>query len=145
MASPTHITSPTARSTVLNGRYAECAFNGLVLLYLFDWRIRANFDYANLTAAGDRWKVNVFLDADWTAEARGYMNVATVSTYISNSQAAGIPQLLTFTGYSELAAGGHKIWEGSCWIKSGEISVPMALTEQHLEVIGTGMPTSGVG
>jgi len=144
MSAPVHITSPTARN-FLNGRYAECAIGGVVLVFLFNFRIRMNADYANLTAAGDRWKVNVFLDADWTAEARGYIAPAAVTSYLSASMTAGIPQPLTFTAYSELAAGGHKIWEGTCYIKSGEISAPMALVEQSLEVIGSFKPTSGVG
>lgn len=143
-AAPTHITSPAARS-VLNGRYAECAIGGSVLVFLFDWRIRFNADYSNLTAAGDRWKVNVFLDADWTAQGRGYIAPAATATYISGGLSAGIPQLLTFTGYSELLSGGHKIWEGACYLKDGDLSAPMALFEQSITLIGTGMPTSGVG
>lgn len=141
-AVPTPTPTPAARS-VLNGRYAECSIGGAVLVFLFDWEIRVSFDYANLTAAGDRWKVRVPLDGDWTARGRGYIAPSATTSYIKAAFTSAVPIVLTFAGFTA-AVGGAKIWEGSCYISGGRLSAPMALFEQEIELISTAAPSTGV-
>jgi len=137
----------TPKRAVVNGRYAECWLFGAVVANLFDWDLKPVFDYSNLTAHGDYWQVNVFLDGGWTARARGYLTLLGATYLNSALQTVGgvkIPQTLTFTGYSTLgvATTPLKIWEGPCLIKDFSAMVPMALFEQEISVIGSGNPTT---
>jgi hypothetical protein len=130
---------------VVIGRYAECYLFGAVVANLFDWEVKPVFDYTNLTAHGDYWQINAFLDAGWTARARGYLSLLG-ATYIKSATSANIPAALSFVGYTTLAAASSPfiVWTGSCFIKEGGIFVPMALVEQEITVIGTGTPSAGL-
>lgn len=140
------LNSNTPRGFVI-GRYAECYLFGAVVANLFDWEVKPTFDYANLSAHGDYWQVNAFLDAGWTARAKGYLTLLGASYMASGSALTGgkIPAALTFTGWSTIgnASGGanpFKMWEGSCFVKDFSLLVPMAMVEQEISLIGTGTP-----
>ncbi len=153
MSSPVHITSPIVRNALV-GRYAECAINGLVLVFLFDWEVNVESSLVNLTACGDRWQIHVPVDSTWTARGRGYISPNVSTSYISaayNSRTASPPtipasaQLLTFNGFTDVVGGaGAKVWEGQCFITSGRLSAPMGLFEQEITLRGTGVPTAGI-
>jgi hypothetical protein len=153
MSTPVHITAPIVRN-VLVGRYAECAINGLVLVFLFEWEVNVESSLVNLTATGDRWQVYVPVDSTWTARGRGYISPNVSTSYISaayNSRSASppviaaAPQLLTFNGFTDVVGGASaKIWEGSCYITSGRLSAPMGLFEQEITLRGVGVPSAGI-
>lgn len=133
----------TAQRGIVVGRYAECTLFGTttVLANLFDWEVKPVFDYSNLTAHGDYWQVNVFLDAGWTARARGYLTLLG-SSYLASALSANIPTSITFNGYSTLANANTPklLFAGTCFIKDFALMAPMALFEQEINVIGTATP-----
>lgn len=137
---------PTGKRTYVIGRYAECFVGGVLVANLFHWEVKPVFDYSNLTAHGDYWQINAFLDAGWTARVRGYLNLQA-DTYFKAYTANNIPPLLTFVGYSTLGTAGNAkaLWQGTCFIKEGSLEVPMPLVEQEITLIGTGTPTIGLG
>jgi hypothetical protein len=141
-AAPT-VSGIPARTFVV-GRFAICAIGGVAVANLFDWEVNVNFDYADATAHGDRWKQKVFLDADWPARARGYVTAASTNQYILASTSGAVPSALTFTGYSDMTLM-TKLWEGPCLISRGRISAPMAMVEQEFELVSNGVPTAGLG
>jgi len=143
-------TDATAKRGLVVGAFAECYLFGAVVANLFAWELKPVWDYANLTAHGDYWQVNAFLDGGWTARARGYLTLLG-ATYLTASlqtvSSVKIPQSLTFTGYTTLGgattgANPFKIWEGPCFIKDFAAMAPMALFEQEINVIGSGNPTT---
>lgn len=144
--------APTADSSTISplvvGRYAECYLFGAVVANLFDWELRATFDYSNLTAHGDYWQVNQFMDAGWTARARGYLTQLG-SSYIAAALAqvgvtgVYIPTALTFRGFSTLGNAGNakELFNGGCFIRDLAFMVPMAMFEQEINLIGSGNPS----
>lgn len=140
---------PTPKRGLVVGGFAECClFNTTtVLANLFEWSVKPVFDYSNLTAHGDPWQVNQFLDAGWTAQAKGYLTLLG-ATYLASGSgltAAKIPNLVIFNGYSTLASatGGSNpflLFAGSCGVKDFELMVPEALLVQTITLIGTGTP-----
>lgn len=148
-ANPTPSGTP-ARAAVV-GRYAKIQIDSTGvrpvasladIVLLFDWEVTPNFDYADATAHGDRWKQKVFMDADWTARARGYVVPVSATTYISAATASGGPVLLRFVGYSDMTAT-TILWAGDCYIARGRISAPMGMMEQEFEMVSSGAPVNG--
>ncbi len=137
-------TSGASPRAYVVGGFAQCYLFGSVVVNLFDWEVNVNFDYADATAHGDHWKVKAFLDADWTARAKGYVAQVTASQYIKQATSSGVPTALTFIGYSDVSAT-TVLWEGPCFISKGRITVPMGMMEQEIEVISSGPPTVGLG
>jgi hypothetical protein len=139
------VSGTPARSVVV-GRFAQCTIDSgggdQPLVLLFDWEVSANFDFADGTAHGDRWKVKVFLDADWTARAKGYVVPGSTSHYIKAATNSTGPVLLNFKGWSDMTMT-TLLWAGTCYISRGRISAPMALMEQEFEMLSSGGPTAG--
>lgn len=135
--------SAVAPRSAVVGRYAECSIGGVVLVLLFDWEVTVNFDYADTTAHGDLWKQKVFLDGDWTARARGYVVPGSTTQYINSGISSGSPATLTFAGWSS-ATGGTKLWEGACKLSRGRITASMAMMEQEIELVSSGVPSAGI-
>jgi hypothetical protein len=135
-------------SPLVVGRYAECYLFGAVVANLFEWEVNPVFDYSNLTAHGDYWKVNVFLDAGWTGRARGYLTQLG-STYLVGALAqvgatgVYIPTALTFAGFSTLGSAGNAkvLFQAGCFMSNLRMAVPMAMFEQEINLIGSGNPT----
>lgn len=144
MADPTP-TGIAARSAVV-GRFAKIqlntGFGAADVVLLFDWEVNVNFDYADATAHGDRWKVKAFIDADWTARARGYVVPVDTNTYIKNATNSSGPILINFIGYTDMTAT-TVVWTGTGYIQRGRISAPLALMEQEFELVSSGAVTAG--
>lgn len=154
----------TQRNFVVGG-YAECSFKigagaETVFINCFDWEVKPVFDYSNLTAHGDYWQVNQFLDAGWTARVRGYLTLLaahyifglTKGWLTGTPPTGGVPAAFVFTGYSTVKAANGVgtsanaiMWQGTCGIKEGTILVPNTMLEQEITLIGTGTPTAGLG
>jgi hypothetical protein len=138
--------SGTAARTFVVGRFAICSIDtgsgDATVINLFDWEVSVNFDYADATAHGDRWKQKVFLDADWTARARGYVSALDAVGYIKAATNASGPVSMNFKGWSDTSRT-TLLWAGTCFIARGRISVPMAMMEQEIELVSNGIPSAG--
>jgi len=138
--------SGTAARSAVVGRFAQCTINSgggdAAPVLLFDWQVDVDFNYADATAFGDRWRIKVFEDAQWTARARGYVVPADAVGYIKAATNSTGPILLTFKGWSDMTMT-TLLWAGTCYISRGRIAASMALMEQEFELVGTGAPTAG--
>lgn len=147
-ASPT--VSGIAPLSELVGRYAEASIaigagSSIVLVKLHEWEANINFDFADVTAFGDAWKVYTFTDADWTARGRGYIVPGSPSHYLKSYTSSNVPTGLTFTGWSGATGVGAAQFAGACSIMRFRMSAPQqGLAEQEVEFRGSGIPSIGL-
>ena len=136
----------------LNGQFATASFNTAVgtftsIANLFEWEVTITTELADVTAHGDYWKTNVVLRQSWTARARGYFTSGAVASYLAawaqgTTDAYTDPVVTYFAGYNIASGQGapNIIFQGQGFVTRGNISVPMAMIEQEIEIEGTGSP-----
>lgn len=136
--------APAALSGRRHGRYATAEVAGVVL-HLFDWEVTVEMETFDATAHGEYWRVHVQGDQSWRARARGYFKPSDAS-YLAARSSSVDPLVTVFTGYSGMETTTDKIvWQGACFITRANFSVPMAMIEQEIELVGTGQPLAGLG
>lgn len=124
------------------GRYAQCKIGGFVVAECFDWELTLEADHEDVTAHGDEWTVLAPLSQSWTFRARGYipLNTGTYANGVFN--ASGSPASLSVIAYTEPATSGTIRFQGTGYPTRFNLSVPMELIEQEIEVRGSGAPTT---
>lgn len=136
--------------THLVGRYAELSVaigggSSVILIYLHDWEVTCQFDYADVTAFGDAWKVYTFTDADWTGRGRGWVQAGAVSHYMKSYTSGNVPTALTLTAWAGQTGVGTAQFAGACTISRWRMTGPQqGLAEQEGEFRGTGIPSIGL-
>ena len=132
---------PGAASTRLHGRYATATVGG-VTLHLYEWELNWEAEYFDATAHGERWKVWVPGDQQWTVRARGYFVRSTQAYLNAAAKTASDPTAVTVTCYQGVTAtGAEALWVGSGFFTRVNFSAPMAMVTQELEIRGTGIPS----
>ena len=136
----------------LNGQFATASFNSgsgtfTAIVNLFEWEVTIATELADVTAHGDYWKTNVVLRQSWTARARGYFTSGAVASYLAawavgSGGAYTDPAATYFTGYNVSSGQGapNIIFQGQGFVTRGNLSVPMAMVEQEIEIEGSGSP-----
>lgn len=125
----------------IHGRYAVATVSGMTL-HLFDWEVNFTLETFDATAHGEDWKTMVAGDQSWVARARGYLTAS--NCYLAAAAtSSGTPTTVTFTGYADMNTGGTPIWAGAGFITRANLSVPMAMVTQEIEITGSGIPTGG--
>ena len=141
------------------GQFATCSFNTGIAVYTqlvscTEWEVTIESEMADVTAHGDFWEVNVPLKQSWRARAKGYVAITGVLSYmVAFAQGSAgdyrDPVLTYFTGYNTATPPGsgtvqglsNIIFQGQGYITRGNISVPMTMAEQEIEITGSGSPT----
>jgi hypothetical protein len=131
-----------AQKTTAIGRYAQCKIAGVVVAECFDWELTMDAEHEDVTAHGDEWTVLAPLSQGWTFRARGYipLNTATFASGVFNVGAA--PTALLIVAYTEPAVSGAIRFQGTGYPTRFNLSAPMELIEQEIEVRGTGAPVT---
>lgn len=124
------------------------------LFSLTEWEITIESEMAEVTAHGDFWEVNVPLKQSWRGRAKGFVALTGVLSYLAAFKQGSDgdyrdPVLLYFTGYNTVTPPGagtvqgasNIIFQGQGYVTRGNISVPMAMAEQEIEITGSGSPT----
>lgn len=124
------------------------------LFNLTEWEVTIESEVADVTAHGDFWEVNVPLKQSWRGRMKGFVALTGVASYMAAfAQGSGgdyrDPVLIYFTGYNTstppgagtVQGAGNIIFQGQGFVTRGNISMPMAMGEQEIEITGSGSPT----
>lgn len=126
----------------VHGRYATATVSG-VTLHLFDYEITFDMETFDATAHGEYWKTRVQGDQSWTMRCRGYFTSGTATYLAAAGVSNGDPPLVTVNAYGTMAISGP-IWTGAGYITRANLSVPMAMVVQEMEIQGSGAPSAGI-
>lgn len=129
----------------LHGRYATALVDG-VTLHLFEYEITFEMELFDATAHGERWKVFVQGDQQWTLRARGYFTRGTAAYLARAASTSADPLATTVQAFQEdetasPANDTDRLWVGAGFITRCNFSVPMGMVMQEIEIRGTGAPT----
>lgn len=127
----------------LCGRYAKIQIESLTL-EAFDWSLEWEVETFDATAHGERWKVWVAGDQQWTARCRGYFKPSDVAYIQAAALRAADPGVATtvklYPGI-DTSADNNAIFIGDGIITRASFNAPMAMVVQEMEVRGSGIPT----